>query len=67
LTLLNQYLNPAASNGSFEQKIVEYKNSVLLMNRHFDGLKAWDEAAISARGKMLGNLICKIWPKPTLE
>ena len=64
LTLLNQYLNPAASNGSFDQKIVEYKNSVLRMNRAFDGLKAWDEASITARGQYLGELLCAIWARP---
>ena len=64
LTLLNQYLNPAASNGSIDQKIVEYKNSVLRMNRAFEGLETWDEAAITTRGQYLGELLCAIWPMP---
>ena len=64
LTLLNRYLNPAASNGSFDSKLVEYRNSVLRLNRHFDGAVAWDEEAIAKRGKALGEAICKIWPRP---
>ncbi len=64
LTLLNRHLNPAASNGSFELKQVEYKNSVLRLNRFFDHQKVWDESAISERGKVLGEAICKLWPRP---
>lgn len=63
LTLLNKYLNPAASNGSFETKLVEYKHSVLRLNRYFDGLTNWDEEAIASRGKALGKLLCEIWPR----
>lgn len=62
LTLLNKYLNPAASNGPLDLKRVEYKNSVLRLNRHFDSLTIWDEEAIEARGKLLGEALCKIWP-----
>lgn len=63
LTLLNKYLNPAASNGSFETKLVEYKNSVLRLNRYFDGQTKWDEETINHRGKVLGELLCRIWPR----
>lgn len=63
LTLLNPYLNPAASNGSFEMKLEEYKNSVLQLNRYFDNIKAWDEDSIALRGKALGELLCRIWPR----
>jgi len=66
LTLLNKYLNPAASNASFEEKLVEYRNSVLRLNRHFDSSSAWDEEAITHRGKALGEAVCKIWPRPEL-
>ena len=65
LTLLNRYLNPAASNGSFAMKLVEYQNSVLRLNRHFDTAASWDEDAIAKRAKTLGEAICKIWPRPT--
>ena len=64
LTLLNRYLNPAASNGSLESKLVEYKNSVLRLNRHFDSKTDWDEQAIAQRGRSLGEALCKIWPRP---
>jgi len=64
LTLLNRYLNPAASNGPFELKLVEYKNSVLRLNRHFDPQTEWDEQAIAQRGRQLGEALCKIWPRP---
>lgn len=64
LTLLNKYLNPAASNGVFELKLVEYKHSVLRLNRYFDSSPDWDESAISKRGRMLGDMLCKIWPRP---
>lgn len=64
LTLLNKYLNPAASNGSFDTKRVEYRHSVLRLNRYFDAMTAWDEEGISGRGTMLGKAICEIWPRP---
>ena len=64
LTLLNKYLNPAASNGSFGTKLVAYRHSVLRLNRHFDTAESWDEEAIAKRGKALGDAICKIWPRP---
>lgn len=64
LTLLNRYLNPAASNGSFKTKLIEYKNSVLRLNRYFDNETTWDEEAINRRGKMLGEAFCKIWLRP---
>jgi hypothetical protein len=64
LTLLNKYLNPAASNGSFETKRTEYVHSVLRLNRYFDSCKTWDEEAINQRGKALGQLICEVWPHP---
>lgn len=65
LTLLNQYLNPAASNGSFDLKLFEYRNSVLRLNRYFSEFKAWDEATIAQRGKLIGQALCSIWPRPT--
>ena len=64
LTLLNKYLNPAASNASFDVKLNEYKHSVLRLNRYFDDKAEWDERAIAERSKLLGDAICKIWPRP---
>lgn len=66
LTLLNKYLNPAASNASFEVKLIEYKNSVLRLNRHFEPESTWTEESIALRGKLLGEAICKIWPRAEL-
>ena len=65
LTLLNMYLNPAASNGAFTTKLTEYRHSVLRLNRYFDGRSTWDESAIAERGKILGELLCNIWPRPS--
>jgi len=67
LTLLNKYLNPAASNGSFDTKRVEYRHSVLRLNRYFDETTAWDEEAITRRGKMLGRALCEIWARPAAD
>jgi hypothetical protein len=67
LTLVNQYLNPAASNGSFEMKISEYRNSILRLNRYFDGYTTWDEEAIIRRARALGAAICRIWPRATSD
>ena len=67
LTLLNKYLNPAASNGSFEVKLIEYKNSVLRLNRYFESESVWNEEAITRRGKFLGEMFCKIWPRPAVD
>ena len=67
LTLLNKYLNPAAGNGAFETKLVEYKHSVLRLNRYFDDKTSWDESTIGLRSKILGELLCKIWPRPTID
>lgn len=64
LTLVNKYLNPSASNGDFDTKRAEYKNSVLRLNRYFDELPYWDESTILARGKQLGMQFCAIWPRP---
>jgi uncharacterized protein with ParB-like and HNH nuclease domain len=65
LTLLNGYLNPAASHAEFNSKLTEYGNSVLRLNRYFDAHQTWDENAIQDRGKALGDLLCKIWPRPS--
>lgn len=64
LTLLNKYLNPAANNGSFELKLGEYKHSVLRLNRYFEPLSSWDVDSIALRGQLLGEALCRIWPRP---
>ena len=67
LTLLNQYLNPAASNGSFDMKCEEYKHSVLRLNRYFDSIDTWDEDAIQQRGADLGARLCKLWLRAAVQ
>ena len=63
LTLLNRYLNPAASNGPFDLKLVEYKNSILRLNRHFDSQTEWDEQAIAHIGAAnLARLFARFGP-----
>lgn len=64
LTLLNEYLNPAASNGTFELKRAEYGHSVLRLNRYFDSQVGWSEAEIRKRGRILAEMINAIWPRP---
>jgi hypothetical protein len=64
LTLLNEYLNPAASNGALTLKLNEYRNSVLRLNRYFDKASKWDEAAIRKRGRFLAGALCKLYPRP---
>lgn len=63
LTLLNEYLNPAASNGSLTLKLDEYRNSVLRLNRYFDKMDKWDEVAIRKRGRTLADTLCKLYPR----
>ncbi|MGV3569869.1 MAG: DUF262 domain-containing protein [Ramlibacter sp.] len=63
LTLLNQYLNPAAGNAPFSVKLDEYRASVLQLNRYFAEFKTWDDEAIAERSKLLGEAICSIWPR----
>jgi hypothetical protein len=67
LTLLNEYLNPAASNGGFDLKKNEYTNSVLRLNRYFDDRSSWDETDIQDRSATMAKAICAIWPRPKTE
>ena len=67
LTLVNMYLNPAASNAPFTDKLIEYKNSVLRLNRYFESESKWDEECIAKRGRILGKALCGIWPRPAGE
>jgi hypothetical protein len=64
LSLLNRYANPAASNGPFNLKLVEYRHSVLRLNRYFDEVEQWNEAAIEKRSTELAELLCKLYPRP---
>ena len=70
LTLITDSLNPSLSNGSWNKKRPELaKYSKLNLNRYFhpvqdgdDPLKEWGETAIRARGVVLFNAACTLWP-----
>lgn len=67
LSLLNKYANPAAGNGAFDLKLVEYGHFVLCLNRYFDKIEQWDEGVIGKRGQELAELFCKVYPRPATE
>lgn len=65
LTLLTKKLNPAISNGPWEEKrpkIMEH--SALKMNYQFNGIDDWNEEQIRTRGEALFDVACRIWPRP---
>lgn len=63
LTLVTKSLNPALSNGPWEQKRRQIQeHSVLLLNKGLP--ETWSESAISARTQSLFKHACKIWPHP---
>jgi len=64
LTLVNQFLNPAASNRPFLEKKTEYEHSVLRLNRHFERMDDWDEQRIEERGRLLAAALCRLYPRP---
>jgi len=67
LTLVNNKLNPALSNGPWEHKRNElHKHSVLYLNKQLlDGWpERWDEAAIRERSMRLADLTIICWPGP---
>jgi hypothetical protein len=64
---VNKYLNPAASNSAFVVKKGEFAHSVLRLNRYFEHCAKWDEDDIALRGKLLGENVCKIWPRPSQQ
>lgn len=65
LTLVNERLNPALSNGPWESKREGLgKHSVLFLNKDLlDKAPAtWDEAAIADRARRLCQAAIKVWP-----
>lgn len=65
LTLLNGKLNPAISNGPWEQKITAiWEHSKLNLNRELLKLSTWDERAIRDRGDSLFRVALTTWPRP---
>jgi hypothetical protein len=66
LTLLTRELNPSVSNGPWLKKRDEIlKHSALNLNRPFQGVQTWDEAAIEKRSAALFDVAKKIWPRAT--
>lgn len=64
LTLVTQPLNSSVSNGPYSDKRRDFKQSVLTLNRYFDGVERWDEAAIERRGVLLAEAALRVWPRP---
>ena len=65
LTLVNQRLNPALSNGSWSDKRKELANhSVLFLNKHLvnEGPEVWDESEIEKRAESLHIAAVQVWP-----
>lgn len=65
LTVVTQPLNLAMSNAPFAQKKAELRNSVLILNRYFDGVDVWDEHAIDGRAKRLFETARLVWRLPS--
>lgn len=66
LTLLTKNLNGKVSNGPFERKRPEIaEQSALRLNAYFQGVEAWDEAAIRRRGEALFERALEVWPFPS--
>lgn len=67
LTLLTKELNPSVSNGPWLKKRDEIlKHSALNLNRPFQNISTWDEAAIEQRSAALFEIVKKIWPRVTV-
>jgi hypothetical protein len=64
LTLVTQPLNSSMRNAPFSQKKDALRNSVLLLNRYFDDLDHWDEAAIDTRANSLLSRAIRLWRGP---
>jgi hypothetical protein len=66
LTLLTKELNPSVSNGPWSKKRDEIlKHSALNLNRPFQEVPIWDEAAIEKRSAALFEVARKLWPRAT--
>lgn len=65
LTLANDKLNPALSNGPWERKRVLLEDhSVLFLNKRVldDAPQVWDEHAIEERSQKLCEAAIRVWP-----
>ncbi len=65
LTLVNQKLNSALSNGAWEDKLEGLlEHSVMTLNSELRNQPHWDEDAIRHRSRRMGQLIAECWPGP---
>jgi uncharacterized protein with ParB-like and HNH nuclease domain len=68
LTLLNNKLNSAASNGPYSEKRPEItRQSLLKLNAYFQDKETWSEKEIMARGAYLYKVALAVWPKLELN
>ena len=68
LTLVTKKLNPAMSNGPWDEKRVALNShSVLLLNRQLVSKETWNHEAIEARTEELAMLLTSIWPGPDAD
>ena len=66
LTLITNKLNPALSNGPWDEKRAKLsEHTLLMMNHKLVVAKTWGEQEIETRGKELFKSAIKIWPRPT--
>jgi uncharacterized protein with ParB-like and HNH nuclease domain len=66
LTIVNHSLNAAMRNAAFEDKKIDLRNSVLIMNRYFDTIDKWDEKEIDQRARSLFDIARHIWTGPPM-
>jgi hypothetical protein len=65
LTLLTQELNSDVKDAAYDKKRQAItKESLLLLNTHFQDVVQWDEDAILKRGRDLLDYAKRIWPAP---
>jgi hypothetical protein len=55
--------NPELSNKPFDYKVNLLRESKLSLNRYFQKLETWNEAAIKKRADDLANIAIKIWSR----
>jgi len=56
--------NPEASDKSFTEKKILYRDSHLEINKYFDQLNQWNEDEIIKRGRILAEIAVNIWKYP---
>jgi uncharacterized protein with ParB-like and HNH nuclease domain len=64
LTAVTQPLNAAMKNAGFKEKKSYFGESVLALNRYFEPVMNWDEAAIKVRADKLFTSAVAVWYSP---